>query len=183
MRFLPLALVLGSLAVVACSDPDPAPPKAFISAQLGPGNDPQVNDSTQCKLTTQPWLNIGTSTVSLENGTKQSEANIGVSCSVTAEGDGFRVVASATLSPGGTVSVSGLMRSSGKQEGIAGSFIRADTGTFRDTGCTVEFTRTDMGVGPGKVWGTLTCPKASFVGGQDRTCLGQAEFKFENCDK
>jgi hypothetical protein len=183
MRSLLLAIVLASVAVVSCSDPDPAPPKAFINAQMGPGNDPGVNGSAECKLNTQSWLVLGTSDSSAENGTKQSEANIGISCSVVPEGDGFRVAASATLSPGGTVSVTGLFRSGGAQQGITGSFVRADTGTFRQTDCTVEYKNQNMGVAPGMVWGYITCPNAAFVGGQDRTCLAQGEFRFENCNK
>lgn len=182
MRFSLLAIVLVGIGVVACSDPVPATPKAFIAAQLGPGNDQGVNDSTKCRLTTQSWLTLGTSTVSIENGTKQSDADVVVSCAVTPEGDGYRVSASATLTPGGTLSVTGLFHKTGTQQNIYASFTRGDTGSFKQSDCTVEYKGGSMGVDAGKVWGVLTCPK-EYLSGQDRTCLGTAEFKFENCDK
>ena len=36
---------------------------------------------------------------------------------------------------------------------------------------------------PGLLHGKVTCPKAAQSGGQDRTCLGHADIKFERCDK
>ena len=187
MRFSLLAILVTFTAftVIGCSEDDPAPSKVFMAAQLGPGSDAAVNGAAQCKLTTQPWLNLGKSEASVETGTKQSEANVEVECKVVAAGDGYDVVARASLLPGGTVTISGKFRSSGAQQGITASFTRADTGTpFRDKTCTVEYVNKDMGVGPGMVWGRLTCPHAEQSGGGDiRVCQGTAEFKFENCSK
>ncbi len=187
MRFSLVAILVAftAISVIGCSEDDPPPAKVFISAQLGPGTEADVNGAAQCKLTTQPWLNLGKTEASVETGTKQSESSIEVECSVVPAGDGYSVIARASLLPGGTVTISGTFKSSGAQSGITASFTRADTGTpFRDKNCTVEYASKDMGVGPGMVWGRLTCPHAEQSGsGEKRMCQGTAEFKFENCGK
>jgi hypothetical protein len=37
-----------------------------------------------------------------------------------------------------------------------------------------------MGIGPGKIWGTIDCPNAAQSSNM-QTCEGKAEFLFENC--
>lgn len=185
MRFPILALVAVACSAFACTDEDNPPPKVFVYAQIGPGTEKGVNDATACKLTTEPWLDLGTSQTSVESGTKQSESRVSVTCSVKPEGAGYRVSASAALERRGSFTVTGLFKADGQQTGISGSFTRGDTGTFRQNDCVAEY-GPGMGVGRdgnrGRVWAKLTCQQAAFVGGQDRTCLGTSEFKFENCD-
>jgi hypothetical protein len=86
------------------------------------------------------------------------------------------------------------------QTGITATFasnVGSDQGTYTQTGgCTVSFvpdvnehaaitsspTGTIMGVYSGRVWGNLTCPAmVNSISGQMSTCLGIAEFKFEDC--
>ena len=182
MRFPLFALVLASVSALGYSDDTPSPPKAFVYAQIGPGVDKDVNDSTRCKLTTEEWLSLGKPEAGVESGTMQSESQVTTSCSVVPEADGFRVAASASLERRGSFTVSGFFKASGEQPKIRGSFTRGDTGTFRQDDCTVTY-EGQQGVAAGRVWGKISCPKASFQGGQDRTCLGTAEFKFETCDQ
>lgn len=189
MRFSLLAIVLATVGLVSCSNDSVAPPKAFVSAQVGPGNDKDAsgnptNGASQCQLTTMTWISIGTETTSVETGSAQGSAQVDVACSVKASGSVFAVSASATLSQAGTLSLSGNFTGTGTQTPIRATFVRADTGTFRETDCTVEYAAgTNQGVASGKVWGKLNCPALAFTTGQDRTCLGQAEFRFENCDQ
>lgn len=180
------AAVLASSLCLSCSDDVPPPARAFVITNVGPGDIEGVNKATECKLTNEQWLSLGTSTTAVENGSQQSGAGVGVTCTVSQSGDGFVVNASATLQTKGSFTVTGTLkpRSAGAQsQKLSGSFTRGDTGTFRQGDCDVTFTGDLQDVGSGKVWASMTCPKAAFSGGQDRTCQGTAEFRFENCDK
>jgi hypothetical protein len=75
-----------------------------------------------------------------------------------------------------------LDRRHGVQSNIHAAFTRGDTGTFVAEDCTVSFKgpNPNMGIALGRVWGVLDCPHATFAA-QSRTCLGTAEFTFENC--
>ena len=189
MRFSLLAVLLTSAASLSCSDDVPPTAKAFIATTVGPGSDVDdqgqaINGSAQCRLNTQEWVAFGRSDEggSLEYETKQGEDTIGISYEITPAGDGFQVTASATKSPGGTFTLIGNVKSSGASQPVQGSFNRADTGLFKQKDCVVEFKNANHGVAPGKVWGYITCPRAT-LDAQGRTCLAQGEFKFENCDK
>lgn len=172
--------------VAGCSSPAPATPRVAISSQLGNGGVTGVNDSAKCQLATEPWVVIGDNTHPVSDGDQQGGSNVNVSCSVTASGDGFNVSANAVLQGQGSVTISGHFVGMANapppaQMNITGVFSKGDTGSFRDTACTVDFSSNDkMGFAPGRVWGQITCPTASFES-QGRTCKGFAEFRFENC--
>ncbi len=175
-----------ALVSVGCSSPAPATPRVAITSQVGPGDKPDVNGSAKCQLVTEPWVVIGDNTHPVSDGDSQGGSPVSVNCSVTASGDGFNVSASASLTGQGSVVITGHFVGMANvppqpQTGITATFQKGDTGSFRDTACTVDFSmNTNMGFAPGRVWGTLTCPQATYDS-QGRTCLGSAEFRFENC--
>jgi hypothetical protein len=194
MRFPLFALglpVFLPLFLTGCSD-DPAPPaRVYIVTQVGQGTESGVNDSAKCGLPTQEWLRIGTREVPVESGAKIGDTRVEVTCSVKQEGAGFRIALNAFQERTGSFLANGLMTSSGPQQGgITGSFTRGDTGTFAENNCSVNFEGdTAMGIGPGKIWGNITCDHATARGGaqlngQDRTCKGVTiPMRFERCDK
>lgn len=182
--------LLGSFLSAGCSDNEALVPRVEISSSLKSGNTPE-NNMLKCKLRADDqWVGIRRSSpgedqsTSVDSGTQNFDGrDVGVACSITANGDGFQVNANAALSGVGSVTIIGLMRPSGAapQPGIQGSFQKGDTGNFSDMNCTVTFDRPGMGIGAGKVWGTLTCPLARDASQDNRTCAASAEFKFERC--
>jgi len=172
------AIAVFAASVVACSDPSPATPRIFIASTLGPGSDAE-NNGAVCQLANGPWLDIGTKDGSVNSG----DNAVNVTCTVTHDGDGFKVSANATQSGQGSLTIVGHFTTTGQQSKISGVFVRNDTATFRDDNCTVDYTADpNMGIAPGRVWGTLTCSRASSdQSSPPRVCNGVAEFKFENC--
>ncbi|MEO6420726.1 MAG: hypothetical protein ABIP39_15040 [Polyangiaceae bacterium] len=169
-----------------CSSNTPATPRVAISSQLGQGDMVGVNDHAKCQLVTEPWVVIGDNTHPVSDGDQQGGSGVSVTCSVTPSGDGFTVAASASLTGQGSVVISGHVVGMAnvtpqQQTNITAVFSKGDTGSFRDTACTIDFSsNVNMGFAPGRIWGQLTCPTATYDS-QGRTCLGSAEFRFENC--
>ena len=164
-----------------CSSNTPATPRVTLNAQLGPGDEKDVNDSTKCQLVTQPWVVIGDNTHPVSDGEQQTGSGVSVSCTVHTEGDGFQVSAQATLQGQGSITLTGHFTAAGDQPNIRAVFTRGDTGSFKQDDCTVDYsTNKNMGVAAGRVWGNIRCPHATYDA-QSRTCLGTGEFRFENC--
>lgn len=151
-------------------------PRAFVFAQVGPGVEQGINDMARCTLPTEVWLDIGKATAPVESSSTQGEATVSVTCSVLAEGAGFRVSASAALERRGAFTITGLVTAA---EGtVTASFLRSDTGGFRQRDCELG----DVEVAAGRVRGRVTCGQSQFTDGQDRVCLAVAEFAFDGCD-
>lgn len=164
-----------------------------LNSQMEPGSLSGVNEPAQCQLVAPgPWVVIGDFNPRngggrpISNGDSQSGSLVEVTCAVRPEGDGFNVTANARLQGQGSVTITGHVVGEADvtpptQAGITATFERPDTGTFQDANCTMDFSSNPiMGLAPGRVWGQITCPRATF-GAQGRTCSGAAEFRFENC--
>lgn len=121
----------------------------------------------------------------IKDGQPYSQGVVSVSCAVTpAGGDEFNVSASVDLSKatGGFMRIDGKFRTSGEQTGIHAIFSsRRTANTYEqiDRQCTVTYPQFG-GVAAGRVWGEITCPRAENPGAQ-KTCVGVAQFRFENC--
>lgn len=182
-------------AAPACSSDSPATPRVLMQSYLGAGNQQGVNDATVCSFSARdPWVMIGdpTNASSVADGdTDQATGNVvSVTCSVTPDGDGFKVAASAKLGSQGAVTITGhflantpAVSADTPIQNVSASFSRADTGSFTQSTCTVTYTTNPqfMGVAAGRVWADLDCPTATYSS-QNKTCEGTATFKFENCD-
>lgn len=188
-----LAFVLPvSIAVFCapgCSDAAPPSRRVILEATFGPGN----HTATECPISGTDWVDIGAfgnppiiPVRPVNSGEDNGNGPVDITCSVKGnDAAGYEVAASATLSglSGGTVSVTGHFTTTGEQTGLVGVFQRSDYGQFRQNDCTVTFTdNPNMGVAPGRVWGKLLCVNAA-RSDQGRTCDGEAQFRFENCDQ
>ena len=157
--------------------------RVTLSSQLGPGDESGVNDSAKCQLATQTWVVIGDNTHPVYDGATQTGMKVSVECRVAVEGSGFIVAGRATLDTMGSVEITGHFDPTGVQSAVHAVFTRGDTGSFVEDDCTASYAANRiMGVAAGRVWATLTCPHATFSA-QSRTCLGTAEFRFENCSQ
>ena len=179
-----LALALGG---TACSSTTPATPQVALYAQLGPGTESGVNDSSHCHLgNTQTWVTIGDDTHPVKDGDQQSSATVNVSCSVTSiAANKFHFEGIAALQGQGSLTFKGDFTNdhTADQPNIRVVWQRGDTGTYIDEGCTADYrTNSNMGVAGGRVWGNITCPHATFTD-QDSVCQGVGEFRFENCSQ
>ncbi len=198
--FLTWALAFGTLAassaLLGCSSDTPATPRAFIYALVGP-NPTDPNGSAKCQLgQDMSWVTIGMNEMTVADGDSQSGAGIHVSCNVHQTGPhSYAVTASASNSAQGSVTIANATLSDDVtmvQQNVTASFQRGDFGTFNESDCTFDYNgmldmfhgamNPNMGIAPGRVWGNLICPNAFFQQ-QNRTCLANAEVKFENCSQ
>ena len=156
--------VVGLGITLGCSSATPATPRVALTAQVGPGGVKDVNDAAKCQLGTEPWVTIGDNSHPVSDGDQQGGANVSVSCTVRPDGNGFSVSANAVLMGQGSMTISGhFVGMAGTppadQMGITAVFQKGDTGTFRDTACTVSFaSNMNMGFAAGRVWGALQHP-------------------------
>jgi hypothetical protein len=180
-----------AVGLLACSSPDPEPSQAIISSNVTRGS----NLATDCNISSTQWVTIGD--FGNENATppvlptpiadkgSYNGNGVNVTCSVTRDGDGYQVTASAQINgpDGGSISVTGHFTQSGDQKNINMIFARADYGTYTEMDCTVSYAgRSVMGVAPGRVWATAVCEHVTNnTETTPRICRGQTEFRFENC--
>jgi hypothetical protein len=199
LRFISVAFVAGLVAVSAngCSDPAKATPRVAFDSQVQPG----THKSTECGQT-GPWFSIGSfgnpalgrvndadptsplkdPVVPIDDGAADQQGTVAVSCSVTPDGDGFRVAAHAELTgaTGGAVTLQGHFNKAGDQPGIVVALTRRGE-TFTDNNCVARFdTVLGHAVAAGRVWALVDCPNAENSGAQ-QTCASHAQFRFENC--
>jgi hypothetical protein len=124
----------------------------------------------------------------IPDGQPFAQGTVSVACSVTASGaDQFNVTASVLLSgvPGGLFRIDGVFKTTGDQPSIHAQFANnLSTNNYDelDHNCTVRYTTPFQGVAAGRIWGSITCPKAENQGAQT-ACEADAEFRFENCEQ
>lgn len=184
-----LALTVPFGLLVACSDPVPAIPRVILDSQIRPG----VNTQQVCGISSREWVTIGnfggvgTSPRPVETDQSEGNGTVTVACSVLAEGDAFRVSASASLSgaEAGTVTVTGLFTSARvPQQNITVVFSRRDYGRFEQKDCIATYdVNENAGVASGRVWAKVTCPTAVSTDNGEKKCETEAQFRFENCEQ
>jgi len=199
LRFISVALVGGLVAASAngCSDPEKSISRVAFDSQIQPG----THKSTECGQT-GTWFTIGSfgnpvlgrvnpddpesplkdPVVPIDDGAADQQGTVAVSCSVTPEGEGFKVAAHAELSgaTGGAVTLQGHFNKTGDQPGIIVALTRRGE-TFTDTNCVARFdTVLGHAVAAGRVWAQVECPNAENPGAQ-KVCESKAQFRFENC--
>jgi hypothetical protein len=199
LRFISVAFVAGVVGVSAygCSDPAKATSRVAFDSQVQPG----THKSTECGQTGE-WFTIGSfgnpalgrtnpddpnsplkdPVVPIDDGAADQQGTVAVSCSVTAEGDGFKVAAHAELSgaTGGAVTLQGHFNKAGDQPDITVALTKRGE-TFTDSHCVARFdTLLGHAVAAGRVWAYVDCPNAENSGAQ-QICASHAQFRFENC--
>ncbi len=188
-----VCLVAGSV-VAATGCGTKTNPTSHVAVQSTLGNS-TAHPQAQCQLGSQlPWVNIGVLGSSKIPGDNSTVVNDGdawqgqnvhvTACSVLQSGTNYDVHVSVTQDGQGSFSVNTVgtpITYPGPVSGIQAIFQRGDTGSFRQDDCTLSFPRPEMGLKGGAIWAQVDCPNVVFSG-QNRTCSGSAEFRFENCD-
>ena len=191
--FRPLALLVPACVAIicasACSSPAPPTERVIVDSNMSPGS----HSMTDCPIAQTQWVEIGafqTTTTPIDpidnNGDDNGNGTVSIVCAVKGnDANGYDIEVSATLSgdTGGSLSITGHVTPTGTQMGISGVFQRADYGNFREDDCVISFApNSNEGVAPGRLWGSISCPNIVNQS-QLRTCDGEANFRFENCDQ
>lgn len=159
-------------------DPPAATSQVIFEGRLEAGTDDDCDEAG-------PLFAIGSFTPAtpIRDGEVIDGNTLRVTCAVASDGAGAFDVDGAIFlagAAGGRFRVVGKMGPSGEQSGIDGSFSRGEGGTTyeQQDGCVVRYASAIQGVGPGRVWGEITCPSATSAGS---SCQAIAQFRFENC--
>jgi len=169
----------------------------FVAAYVGPAADA---GSTCPFASDQSFVALGSATepspTLLRNGATQAGNPVYASCWVDADAGGFDVILNASVDGygGGDFTASGHVTADGGT-GIFGEFDSAFYGLFTDSNCTMSFTYNGVpvavdggAVSSGAILGHLDCPNAANTdvegpdGGRTAfTCVGRADFSFDDC--
>ena len=199
-RLVAVTLVLVAPAVVgACSSDKKATARVTFDSSISPGS-----HTMDCKETGE-WLQIGSfgnpaqgtnpdgspvaPVIPVDDGGSFSQGTASVTCSVTAEGDGFHVSATAALTgaTGGEFYIDGHFTAQGDQPNITATFTLLNRGSYAADGkqqsstCVAKYDQPLMTVASGRVWADIDCPDASDRNDTGRICHLQGQFRFENC--
>lgn len=194
--------------LIACSGDPPPAKRAGITSSIGPNS--STAPYSGCPILTQPVISVGDPVTQVyDNGV----GNVAIECTVQPSGADWavnaRVTADAKTADGkfiarGTITIQGIFKAWDKANptatftGVKGIFQRGDIGVFTQNDCTVGYVD-DQGkaivvgdsngiqpnVASGRVWASISCPKAAASGGSQgfTACAAQATFRLENCDQ
>ena len=188
-------LVIGA-ASVGCSDPAQATPRVAFDSQVLPGMHPPA----MCGKTST-WFTIGSfgnpqlghmngdpaaplidPVRPVDDGAADQQGSVSLSCSVTAEGDGFQVKATAQLTgaTGGSVSMFGHVGTAGESPNVTVNLTKLGE-TFKSDACVVTYdTVAGQAVAAGRIWATVDCADANNVQSQ-QLCKSHVQIRLENC--
>jgi hypothetical protein len=188
-------LVIGA-ASVGCSDPAQATPRVTFDSQVSPGKHP----AAMCGKT-GTWFTIGSfgnpqlghmngdpaaplidPVRPVDDGAADQQGSVSISCSVTAEGDGFQVRATAQLTgaTGGSVSMVGHVGTTGESPNVTVNLTKQGE-TFRSTACVVTYDPVaGQAVAAGRIWANVDCADASNDSAQ-QLCTSHVQIRLENC--
>jgi hypothetical protein len=186
------ALGLLPLLLTGCSDPVPPASQGAVALSF---SDPDPPATTLCSnkgAKTAPILVAGNvRTTATNKGTESTDQQNGdfVSCSVTPGGGGYIVTASIDSKVGSQqihVSITNLTIREGQSDATGMlSVLLDDTSLYSSPTtdpCKFSVSGGALGVGPGKIWGSVTCTGLLESGSVDRaTCKNTGYFIFENC--
>jgi hypothetical protein len=188
-----LCLLLASLSAAAlvctsCSSTTPTA-NAYVTSTLGTNpNDTASTATCNIDVPFNQFLTIGTESTPVADGTSFGGAPIQVECKVhSTGGDSYQVDLDITEGNNGAlggITIDGtLTTSTGVQTGISAAFNLTNTGQYSEKDCTVTLsTETNPAITAGRVWGTVTCPTATYAETGD-ICYAQATFLFQDCDQ
>ncbi len=202
------AIVLVVPAVIGgCSSDKKATARVTFDSDIQAGSHTVSKDPETACMDDGPFLAIGSfgnpgagknpdgspvdPVTPVDDGTGFGQGTASVTCSVTAEGDGFHVSATAALggAKGGEFYIDGHFTAMGDQGNINASFSSQGRGNYIADGksgstlCTARYDQPLMAVAAGRVWADIDCPDASDRGGSQRICHLSAQFRFENCNQ
>jgi hypothetical protein len=181
---------------VGCSDPAQATPRVTFDSQVTAGKHP----AAMCGKT-GTWFTIGSfgnpqlghmngdpaaplidPVRPVDDGAADQQGNASISCSVTAEGDGFQVKATAQLTgaTGGSVSMFGHVATSGDSPNVTLNLTKLGE-TFKSDACVVTYdTVAGQAVAAGRIWANVDCADADNAQSQ-QLCTSHAQIRLENC--
>jgi hypothetical protein len=199
LRYAGIPAVLVAAVSTGCNSPEPAV-DTYMYAFVQPSG-----MSHLCPWSSQTqWVAIGTGTgmnpTKVTTGNSQGGGRVTAACTVHQDGSGFDIELNAALTGEGSVTMvsnaPGSVTAAKGATNISATFESASKGTFNDPNCTITYTYNGMKVpanppiGPGQVWGHLSCPNLQSSdslsmgadgGAQSQTCDGEADFLFEFC--
>jgi hypothetical protein len=190
-------LVIGATSV-GCSDPAQATPRVTFEGDVTAGTHPQAG----CGKTGGSFLvtigSFGNPQLGhmngdpaaplidpvrpIDDGGSDQQGTVSLSCSVTAEGDGFQVKASAQLTgaTGGAVSVFGHVGTTGDSPNVTVNLSKSAE-TFKSSTCVVTYdTAAGQAVAAGRIWANIDCADASNDQAQ-QLCSSHVQIRLENC--
>jgi hypothetical protein len=190
-----IVLGLSPLVVGGCSSDSKATPRVTLDTQIALGSHTTVDCPDTANGT---WFQVGSfgnpaagtnpdgtptqPVVPVDDGGSFGQGTATVTCAVTAEGTGFHVSATVSLSgaTGGAFRIDGHFEANGDQGNIDTSMTAQGRGTYNQKDCVVRYAQPGETVAAGRVWGDIDCPNGTQSSTQ-RICHMQGEFRFENC--
>jgi hypothetical protein len=174
MMRLRLLVGVGVASWLGCSDPARSTAQVYLTSSM--------DENTQCGAV-GPLLALGTPSGLVRDGDMVNGARVEVTCQVRAIASGFDVILNAKQPGVGFVTVSGTFTETGTQSNVSATFSNTVGEKFSATNCTFQYLASP-GIFPGRIWGHLDC--AALVTAQSasvpqRSCVGIAEVRFENC--
>ena len=118
----------------------------------------------------------------VDDGAADQQGSVSLSCSVTAEGDGFQVKATAQLTgaTGGSVSMFGHVGTAGESPNVTVNLTKLGE-TFKSDACVVTYdTVARHAVAAGRIWANVDCADANNVQSQ-QLCKSHVQIRLENC--
>jgi hypothetical protein len=179
--------------LTGCSDPVPPASQGAVSLNLA---SPDAPSTARCNVggaMNAPVMAAGimaTTTVSKGTIALDGENGNKVSCTVAPGGSGYNVGATIHSESGANftdISISDLVIAEGQSD-VAGRLSALSQRTQNayssptTAPCKFSVTGASLGIGPGKIWGSVTCPGLKDPGnaGGDE-CKATGNFIFENC--
>jgi hypothetical protein len=183
--FAVLAPLVGLLAA-SCGSSSVSPSSVYVTSTLGASILPGSTGDCNVGGPDTPFFTIGTEGGPVANnggGTDGGQA-VTVVCSVhpTGMGDTFDVNLQVDQGQTNGITIGGTLADSPgmTQTGLAVSFYKAPD-SYSQSDCTVVLsTQGNPPITAGRVWGTVTCPMATYAEA-NATCFAQATFIFQNC--
>jgi hypothetical protein len=198
-------VALAGAATVACNNPPPPPSDAYVQSFINPpsfrASCPAVASNTQVLAVGNGDPSSPNKPSTVQDQGSQSGANVGVSCTIHPDNNGFDVSLEVTLAGqnGGSITIN---TAPGTQVTSMGGTVSAtfnayneSFGTFQSDNCTLDYGNAhpsdNQPIAGGRVWGHILCPQVveqtgktgtSPEGGSEpETCAGEAYFLFEQC--
>ncbi|MCL2449394.1 MAG: hypothetical protein FWD17_10635 [Polyangiaceae bacterium] len=188
--------IVSGIVASACSSKN-ATPQAFVEAQLASGA-----ANGQCNFGNEVVLTIGDVDAKTNDVKRVSDGSgpTTVSCTVKSTGNGNfsisgEVADNATgLGRGGSLVISGTVNDSNGGQNISVRLTEQGT-TYAEEDCSIMFPSSSIfaismaltpappNVATGRIFGELSCPNASTIGGSPAVCIATMDFVFENCSQ
>ncbi len=195
-RSITLVMALAAIAVASCSSSGPPPQSAYIGSTLGINvNDLASTMSCTNQEANDPYFTVGSLSSSgvpspVPTNTSVDGNVIGINCDVASSGTGsFSVNLEINQGEVGAITISGMLTDSMAAQGNVSAVFTTTVGgtaaisyaSTTENPCTITLNpKGNPPITAGRIWGTLNCPMLTDAEA-NATCLGTAQFLFEEC--